>query len=233
MDSIAMPAIEARRAKRREPRFDPTIIRLSETGDCARKQLLRVLGYPQTHPQPPEALDLMSTGDVWESLLVQDLVDHYGAEHVSTQVVVTTPQGSEGHIDAVVSAPGVPRRFVEAKATKVGSRKYLPNARNVRQVQAYLHYEGRRRGIDTAELLYVLRETGEIIPVVGLYDAAMGADIEREQTMLNRLKAEQCVPDIVAGTDRKKFPCYYKTTDYEVYCPFWGHCWAQQRKFAV
>lgn len=226
VSSITEAAIAARRQARSRPKFDPTEIRLSESGGCPRQQLLRVTGAEETHPQPAEARLLMETGDVWERMVVESLIDYLGPDRVKMQVEILTPHDSHGHIDAVITLDDGNRRLVECKATKAGSRKFLPNERNVRQLQAYLHYYGRHHGITRGELIYVLRETGETVPFILTYDPRLGADIDREQKHLAALKVTGEVPDVASDMKADKFPCYYKTRDYEVHCPYHGHCWS-------
>lgn len=221
--SIATEAVQAYYEKARRPKFNPAEFRLSESGDCRRKRVLKAMGVDPTHTAPEETFRTMETGHLWENWLVERIRER--GLPVATQVVVETPYGASGHIDAVV-VTDAGKLIVECKAVSQWA-KDLPDARHVQQVQAYLHFYGRQRGITQAEIVYIHRENGAgPFPYPVEYDPEAGAAIEAELRELRAHVERKDPPQIPDGMAADKFPCYYKTRQYEVHCPFWGHCWA-------
>jgi len=220
--------------------FDPKDIRLSESGHkCRRLRVLRALGY-EPAPVADDVLGLFETGNVWEEWFHGLLREEYPRK-TRTQMEVQTPYGATGHMDVWFPKPpadlgGGRPRFYECKAVREGAKYYgLPKDEHLYQVQAYHHF-GRKYGIkwggqvtklpdDTvAEIVYIIRETLEVIPYEVEYSPDIGEEIETETRRVRRMIDSQEVPPVELG--HAEFPCYYQTKDYEVYCPFYIYCHA-------
>jgi hypothetical protein len=203
------------------PKYDPRELRLSETGDCPRKRVLKAQGKPVTHQSSDDALRTMETGNLWEHWLAERI----GAvTPILPQVVVTTPYGASGHIDLLARIDGQ-ELILEIKAVSQWT-KVLPDPRHVQQVQAYLHFYGRQNGISRAQLLYIHRENGAgpfIHPIT--YDPAEGERIERELQALRvtiDAGADCQIPD---GMQADQFPCSWSSRTGGGHCAYYGYCW--------
>lgn len=223
---IVGPVIDRYWLKQREPEEGHSALFLSESMGCQRKRLLRAEKYAETHPIPDENLGLMETGNVWERWLGERLDEAMGAENIQRQVRVVTKYGAGGRMDFLFR--GFPTLditpvIIECKVTRKGAP--IPKEEHIAQVQAYLHFYGREHGITDAELVYIYRETLEVNTLPIVYDPEKGAKIEADlQNLAAVLEAKELLPVDESYKDNK-FPCYYRTRDYECYCPFWGHCW--------
>jgi hypothetical protein len=201
--------------------FDPREIRLSAAGGCPRKQTLRILGYPADEPDTQQ-LSIFQTGHYWEDYIAQLWESRYPGQ-VQRQVPVDTKYGT-GHIDIWVEPL---RHLVESKTTKAARRADLPLAEHVDQVHLYLHFWGQARGA-TAEIAYVIKETGEVLTFPVVYEPAR---IPRLLAALNAIMVAVTVDETPLTVPRDyqphQFPCGWFTADGHLHrCKFWRHCWA-------
>jgi len=199
--------------------FDPRDIRLSEAGQCPRRQTLRALGTPAAPPTARE-LAIFAAGHWIEDRLLAHWEARYPGQ-VQKQVEVHTPFGT-GHIDGYVEPL---RHLVECKTTTAKHRGDLPFASHVDQVTLYLHFWGNARQA-TAEIAYYLKDTGEVVSVPVAYDPA------RAQALLRSLAAVQVAITLTrtplpipAGYAPTRYPCGWETPDGPGRCPFWTACW--------
>lgn len=195
--------------------FDPTEIRLSEVGQCSRRQTLRILGYP---PEPPtdQQLAVFRTGHQWEDRVFRLWADRY-PRRVSRQIRVKTTYGT-GHIDLWV----VPiKKIVEVKTTTKKMRVRLPLESHVDQLHMYQYWWGARRGA-TLELAYVIKETGEILSIPVPYDVARArslvANLIAVQGAAQMTREPLPIPEEYSAFS---YPCGWG----EGRCAFWKHCW--------
>lgn len=222
--SVAAKAVEKYYQDAREPRYDHRELRLSETGDCARKRVLKAMGVPQTHQIPEAALRVMETGNLWEQWLIKRIEET--AIAFSAQVEVRTMYGASGHIDLMVLGGDGPE-INEVKAVSMWA-KAMPDPKHVDQVQAYLHFHGRHHRIARARILYIHRDNGQgPFEYVIDYDPARGAAIEADLAILRGMVDAGDVPPIPEGHTPTSFPCWYesKQQKYQVHCQWFGHCW--------
>lgn len=203
---------DAHQSRRRA--FASTEIRLSEAGGCARRQTLRILGYPAA-PHSERQLAIFSVGDLWEDWLAAIWQRRYPGQ-VERQVGVPTPFGT-GHIDLWVAPE---RLIVECKTTREASRPYLPLAEHVSQVTLYLHYWGLERDA-AAEIAYVLKETGEVISIPVEYDADRAARLVRRLERIQQAVTAGTPLPVPTRYAADRFPCAWK----DGRCQYWQHCW--------
>lgn len=222
-------------------RFDPAELRLSETGfPCQRLRALRCMGFEMTEHQD-DLLGLFEAGHVWEAWYAALLQSQYPLLDVVTQAEVLTPPEfrASGHMDIMVPMPpedmGDRTRFYEVKNIRQAALAYgLPKEMNLWQVQAYHHF-GRRYGLEVpgvgrfalphdtvGELVYITRESLKVEAFVVEYQPEMGEELEAKTGELRESISDGRIPPVEHTPD--EFPCYYKTKDYEVYCPAFKHC---------
>lgn len=202
-----------------QQKFDPTEIRLSEVGGCARKQTLRALGYEAEEPDE-RSLSIFESGDQHEDAIYHLWADQY-PRRVRRQIKVQSPFGV-GHIDIWVAPI---KHLVESKSTTEKSRARLPLQSHIDQVTMYLHFWGQPRGA-TAEIAYRIKETGEILSFPVEYDEERAALLVKRlgdiQAAIHLFRTPVPVPD---GNGPTHFPCAWPTSAGMARCPFWQHCW--------
>ncbi|PSR24734.1 MAG: hypothetical protein C7B47_14075 [Sulfobacillus thermosulfidooxidans] len=203
-------------------KFNPHEIRLSEAGQCPRRQTLRALGYV---PTPPTRRDLaiFETGHLAEDRIAA-LWEAQFPGQVQREVEVSTDFGV-GHIDLWIAPLA---HLVECKTTTEKRLHDLPLASHVAQVTLYLHFFGNAHGA-TAEISYLLKETGEIHSFPVVYDR----DLAR-QLVIGLMEVQQAItlfreplpiPDAYQAT---QFPCAWHSPQGLRRCGFWDFCWGQQ-----
>lgn len=201
------------------PTFDPHEIRLSEAGQCGRRQTLRALDYAPTPPSPRQRA-IFRAGHAIEDWILGYWEAAYPGQ-VQRQIAVATPFGA-GHIDGFVEPI---RHLVECKSTTRKHRDGLPMSSHVDQVTLYLHVWGNARGA-TAEIAYYLKETGEIVSCPVTYDP------DRAARLIQGLREVQAAITILgeplpipAGYQPLQFPCAWHTDAGLERCGFWAYCW--------
>lgn len=201
------------------PTFDPREIRLSEAGQCGRRQTLRALGYTPTLPTPRE-LAIFETGH-WVEDRIAAIWDARFPGRINRQVTVTSPFGT-GHIDIYVEPLN---HIVECKTTTEKHRGDLPLKSHVDQVTLYLHYWGNALQA-TAEIAYYIKETGALLSFPVTYDAERAKDLIvgllAVQHAIHILQEPLPIPD---DYQANRYPCAWYTVDGLSRCPFWEHCW--------
>jgi len=204
------------------PGFDPREIRLSEVGQCARRQTLRILGYPADPPTPTEQ-SVFATGHRIEDFVYRLWARRY-PRRVRRQVPVRTPYGT-GHIDLWVAPE---RKIVEVKSTTQARIPDLPLAAHVDQLHVYQYFWGARRGA-TLELAYVIKETGEVQAIAVPYDPARARQLVVTliaiQGAVTLTQEPLPVPDDYTPF---QFPCAWGRGR----CPYWRHCWGDAARDA-
>ena len=202
--------------------FDPHEIRLSEAGQCGRRQTLRALDYVPTPPTPRQ-LAIFRAGHAIEDWMLRHWEAAYPGQ-VQHQIAVTTPFGV-GHIDGWVTPI---HHLVECKSTTRKHRDHLPMSSHVDQVTLYLHFWGQAREA-TAEIAYYLKETGEIVSCPVTYDpdraARLIAGLQEVQAAITILEDPLPIPP---GFQSTQFPCAWHTDDGLERCGFWAYCWGDQ-----
>ena len=198
--------------------FDPREIRLSEGGQCARRQTLRILGYP-AEPPTDQQLAIFDTGHRIEDFVYRLWATRY-PRRVCRQIRVRTPYGT-GHIDLWIPPE---RKIVEVKSTTRARLADLPLTSHVDQLHLYQYYWGARHHA-ALELAYVVKETGEIRPFAVPYDVARARELVA--TLIAVQGAVEMTreplpipPDYTAF----QFPCGWGTGR----CAFWTHCWGPE-----
>ena len=209
-------------ARARDSTFDPREIRLSEAGGCGRRQTLRALGYQST-PHNARQLAIFETGHVTEDR-VRQLWQRRYPRQIKQQIEVKSPFGV-GHIDIWVSPL---KHIVECKTTTEKQLPRLPLHSHVAQVNLYLHYWGNARGA-TAEITYVIKETGEIRSYPVVYDPALVRQLVvglmDVESAISVTRTPLPIPDDYQAT---QFPCAWYTPRGLERCGFWDHCWGTQ-----
>lgn len=231
---LTSAVISERLAAVLDSKFDPREWRLSESGGCQRKRVLRVLGY-EADEFSEETAGYFERGNILERWLVEQFERQLPGQ-VATQVEVIGP-GCLGHMD--IFMPTQPL-IVEVKTANESAEQFgLPKAEHLMQVQSYLHF-GRKNGVrvpgqpepivlpdDTrAEIVYFLlgRHLRHVaFPVE--YNPAVGEEIERNLLTLQEMAGREEVPDVPAEYDAGRFPCSWRHG--EVTCPFYRHCWSE------
>lgn len=213
-------------AQRRESRFDPTDIRLSEAAHCPRRQTLRILGY-EGEPPTLDQQAVFDLGHEHEERMADLWRERYGGDAVLREVEVRTPFGT-GHIDALV----VPeKRLVEFKTTKARSVPYLPLEEHVAQATLYLHYHVIPLWGDeaTAEIAYRIKETGRVLSFPLRYDPGLAARlVERLEAVKDAVEFGAPLP-VPKGYSLDQFPCgWWDDAGSFQTCPFWRHCWTAE-----
>ena len=195
--------------------FDPREIRLSEVGQCPRRQTLRILGYPAEAPTDQQ-LAIFDTGHRIEDFVYRLWATRY-PRRVLRQIRVKTPYGT-GHIDLWVPPE---RKIVEVKSTTRARIADLPLDSHVDQLHMYQYYWGAQRRA-VLELAYVVKETGEILPFQISYDVAharqLVANLIAVQGAAEMTREPLPVP---AEYTAFRYPCSWGAER----CAFWTHCW--------
>lgn len=199
------------------PTFDPHEVRLSEAGLCGRKQSLRALGAT-AEGTDLEQESIFNTGHEQEDLVLSYWRQQF-PRRVRTQVPVTTPWGT-GHIDIWVPPLG---KLVECKTTtrKMLEGEKLPIPHHVDQVNLYLHWWGKERGVTTAEIAYRIKETGRIKSFPVVYDQGRAQELSQDLAILARVIQRGEVMPIPTEYGPFSFPCFWGTAR----CAYWKHCW--------
>lgn len=216
-----------------ESKFEPREWRMSESGACPRKRVLRVLGYEEREPGGEEAA-YFERGNILESWLGEQYERlHPGS--VLRQVEVMGP-GCMGHIDLYLPEDHL---IVEVKTANDAAVRYgIPKREHLFQVQAYHHF-GRTRGIvidgrvsllpeDTsAEIVYFLlgRELRYAVYPIR-HNPVIGQDIENNLLALQEMAGRGEVPPTPAGYAPDSYPCAWQGGHRR--CPFYDHCWSEQ-----
>jgi len=203
--------------------FDPSELRLSQSGACRRKRVARALGIEGTSFDETDA-GYFERGNVIEAWVVSLFREAY-PRRCRTQVDVTTPTGETGHIDLWFPKE---RRIIEVKSVSFGARE-LPRPEHVMQVQAYLHFfrdaKGERKA-RLAEIVYVrwgAQLEAEVYPV--RYDPEYGRLIEAELEALHGYLERRVLPDIPFGHKPEAYPCSWRNRAGVVKCEYWDLCW--------
>ena len=203
--------------------FDPHEIRLSEAGQCPRRQTLRALDYVPT-PHTLRDLAIFETGHLEEERITAMWATRFPTEQLIREVEVRTEFGV-GHIDLWVDPI---HHLVECKTTTEKQIPRLPLQSHVAQVTMYLHFWGNARGA-TAEISYRIKETGQIKSFPVVYDRQYArqliAGLMEVQASITILQEPLPIPDDYQATG---YPCAWHTKDGLVRCGFWEYCWGQQ-----
>lgn len=205
-------------------KFDPREIRLSEAGQCPRRQTLRALGYVPTPPTLRE-MAIFETGHLAEERIAALWAAQFPAPGQLQREVEVRTEFGVGHIDLWVDPIA---HLVECKTTTEKRLKDLPLPSHVAQVTLYLHFWGNARGA-TAEIAYLLKETGEIRSYPVTYDRQAARDLivglMEVQAAIAMLRAPLPIPDDYQAT---QYPCAWHTPEGLRRCGFWDHCWGSQ-----
>lgn len=219
--TAALQAARFEAARQAPPAFDPREVRLSEAGQCPRRQTLRALGYPAAPPTDRE-LAVFAAGHHWEDALAALWEDRFPFG-VQRQVPVVTPFGT-GHIDLWVEPI---RHLVEGKTTTEKHRADLPFASHVDQVTLYLHFFGQARGA-TAEIAYVIKETGEIVSCPVAYDADRAQELHfRLLVVQDAIRRGEPLP-VPEEYEATRYPCAWHTPQGLARCGYWATCWGSR-----
>jgi len=203
-------------------KFDPKEIRLSEAGQCLRRQTLRALGFVPVPPSPRE-MAIFETGHLAEERITALWEGQFPGQ-TEREVLVQTEFGV-GHIDLWI--PPI-THLVECKTTTEKRLKDLPLKSHVAQVTMYLHFWGNARGA-TAEIAYLLKETGEIRSYPVTYDQDYArrliVGLMEVQWTIQMLREPLPIPEEHQAT---QYPCAWYTPQGLRKCGFWDHCWGGQ-----
>ncbi len=195
--------------------FDPREIRLSEVGQCSRRQTLRILGYPADTPTDKQ-LSIFDTGHRIEDFVYQLWAARY-PRRVLRQIQVKTPYGT-GHIDLWIPPE---RKIVEVKSTTRARIADLPLDSHVDQLHMYQYYWGAKRHAGL-ELAYVVKETGEILPFQIPYDVTRARQLIANLIAVQGAVAMTREPlPVPAEYTAFSYPCSWGAER----CAFWTHCW--------
>jgi len=203
-------------------KFDPKEIRLSEAGQCPRRQTLRALGYVSTLPSLRE-MAIFETGHLAEER-VTDLWEAQFPGQTVREVEVQTEYGV-GHIDLWIPPAN---HMVECKTTTEKRRKDLPLQSHVAQVTMYLHFWGNARNA-TAEITYILKETGEMVSFLVTYNRQYARELivglMEVQAAITMMREPLPIPEDYQATS---YPCAWYSPQGLRRCGFWEHCWGGQ-----
>ena len=203
--------------------FDPHEIRLSEAGQCPRRQTLRALDYVPG-PHTLRDLAIFETGHLEEERITAMWATRFTPDQLIREVEVRTEFGV-GHIDLWVEPI---HHLVECKTTTEKQIPRLPLQSHVAQVTMYLHFFGNARNA-TAEISYRIKETGQIKSFPVVYDRQYArqliAGLMEVQAAITILREPLPIPDDYQATS---YPCAWYTKDGLVRCGFWEYCWGQQ-----
>lgn len=205
-------------------KFDPHEIRLSEAGQCPRRQSLRALGFVSTPPSLRE-MAIFETGHLAEERITALWAQQFPHPDALVREVAVRTEFGVGHIDLWVEPL---HHLVECKTTTEKQIKRLPLASHVAQVTMYLHFWGNDRGA-TAEISYLIKETGEIRSFPVTYDRQYArqliAGLIEVQAAIQITREPLAIPDDYQATN---FPCAWHTPQGLRRCGFWDHCWGSQ-----
>lgn len=203
-------------------KFNPQEIRLSEAGQCRRRQTLRALGFVPTPPSLRE-LAIFETGHLAEERIAA-LWDAQFPGQLTREVEVRTEFGV-GHIDLWVDPIS---HIVECKTTTEKRLHDLPLPSHVAQVTMYLHFFGNARGA-TAEIAYLIKETGEIQSFPVTYDRddarQLIVGLMEVQAAIHLTREPLPIPEEYQATH---YPCAWYTPQGLRRCGFWDYCWGSQ-----
>jgi hypothetical protein len=196
-------------------------VRLSELGGCNRKQTLRLLGA-KAEPITDRQRAIFEAGKVWEAYIRDLWRDALGPGAVACGVPVKTPFGM-GEIDLFI--PGM-SRIIEIKTSTSKSRDYLPNEGNVAQLLLYLHFYGieelgLRVNEISGELVYVLKDTGEVVSCPVGYDHAKVNALIRDAGLITKAVAKRENLPIPMNYRPDRFPCGWQ----DGRCQYFRECW--------
>jgi len=215
--------------------YDPSPskhLHLSQAGGCARKETLRLLGYP-AEPTPSTMQERWDQGKFWEEFVAALWQAEYGSE-IMRQVPLETDYGI-GYIDVLRIQTGTRLdddpvsgyHIIEIKTTTSDKRNWLPDKGYIDQLMLYGHFFGEHHTNVTLELVYFVMDTREILS----YPVEM--DRERVGVLLSWLHMVQfAVQDkdplpVQAGYRPNKFPCSWLTAKVPGHCAFYDHCWTE------
>lgn len=227
--------------KMAERKFDPTEFRLSESGACPRKRVMRALGY-EGRAIAEDDVATFEEGNLMEDFLARILEERYlGRVERQVAVPVVGPDlpPCEGHADFVIwlgeDRPPYPV-VVECKTVNRRSAMFgLPKEEHVLQVQAYLHFGwfgASAVQAEQAEIVYFLKGRKLdwcTFPVT--YNPDVGYKIEDELRYLWQCVQEGAVPPIPDGHAEDAYPCFWtnKEEGTEHPCEFHHHCWQEAK----
>lgn len=203
-------------------KFDPHEIRLSEAGQCPRRQTLRALGHA---PMPPtlREMAIFEAGHRAEEEIAALWEPQFPGQ-ITREVEVRTEFGV-GHIDMWIDPI---KHLVECKTTTEKRLKDLPLQSHVAQVTMYLHFFGNAQGA-TAEIAYKIKETGEVLSFPVTYDRDYARQLivglMEVQAAITMLRAPLPIPDDYQATS---YPCAWHTPQGLRRCGFWNYCWGNQ-----
>ena len=233
MQTLAELALSDRFDEVKQSDFDTTEFRLSETGQCQRKRMLKALRYKPEEVSQAEA-EYFERGNTLENWLVNQIVAKYPRKTRKQQKVIT-PWGDVGHIDIwFPNPPDKPPTIIEVKSVSEKARYYnLPYDDHVSQVQAYMHFLRNSQGVrrcNRAEIIYIFfgrRFTYKTFVVP--YDELKGKKIEKELQQLHQWKNEGYIPPIPEDKKPFEYPCFWTTSDDEEHtCPMYRYCWGPE-----
>ncbi len=205
-------------------KFDPHEIRLSEAGQCPRRQTLRALGYVATPPTLRE-MAIFETGHLAEERITALWEKQFPVPDQLVREVEVRTEFGVGHIDLWIEPI---KHIVECKTTTEKRLKDLPLQSHVAQVTMYLHFYGNERGA-TAEISYLIKETGEIKSFPVTYDRQYARQLivglMEVQAAITMLREPLPIPEDYQATS---YPCAWYTPQGLRRCGFWEHCWGSQ-----
>jgi len=219
--------IIAKELNRRHGQFDPTEIRPSAIGHCARQEVYRVLGYEGN----PDAMKALQGVAYLGHIIEENLALLYAQEFDDAvpQYEIETPYGVKAHCDIWV--PSL-QRDIEVKSISVKAKKYgLPKDEHLKQLMLRLHLNKKYLGADpVGEIVYFFRETmfdpetmaPVVIPVY--YDPIAGQELEDRLLWIMQCIDNHVLPE-QEGRSPDHYPCKSSTTFYDVECPYRELCW--------
>ena len=203
-------------------KFNPKEIRLSEAGQCPRRQTLRALGFVATPPTLRE-MAIFEAGHRAEEEITEMWEAQFPGQ-TEREVEVHTEYGV-GHIDLWI--PPI-QHIVECKTTTEKRLGSLPLSSHVAQVTMYLHFWGNDRGA-TAEIVYKIKETGEMKSFPVAYNRQLARELivglMEVQAAIQISQEPLPIPDEYQATS---YPCAWYTPQGLRRCGFWEHCWGSQ-----
>lgn len=196
----------------------------SDPALCHRKQVYPfLLNHPGT-PPPLEVRRIMASGHVFEHWIAGLIAACY--PNVKRQEVIELPAlRASGHLDLYFPDS---RHLTEVKYVDVDELRDLPKKSHLWQVQSYLHFEPK---IDSAHLIYGVRNSCELFAYPIKRNPDVGKTIEANLVMLNRHVDQGTLPDRVSSSPMQ-FPCSYQKTHlggtYFVPCAYYRECWQEE-----
>ncbi len=224
--------IIAKELERRHGQFDPTEIRPSSIGHCARQEVYRVLGYEGN----PDAMRALQGVAYLGHIIEENLAALYAQEFDDAipQFEIETPYGVKAHCDIWV--PSL-QKDIEVKSVSVKAKRYgLPKDEHLKQLMLRLHFNAKYFGATPiGEIVYFFRETmfdpatmaPVVIPVE--YDPTFGQELEDRLLWIMQCIENKVLPG-KEGQSPDHYPCRTSTALYDVECPYRALCWEEMEE---